>query len=354
VKYLAELYNYQLVSTGTLLDTLYMLVTLGHPQGLPHPDHPSPLDPPQDFFRVRLICTILDTVRPYFVSGNAAKRMDQFLVYFQLYLICRETDAMPLDVSFLLEDTFQGLRPQLKRMETFGEAEIAVHELEKQAHILVDGEIQESDIRISSAVKSPRDEVVDEFEESAAGHDEDGDSEEDDDEDDDDEDSTDEEEETSSTDIAQTLPGPSAEEEQAFMQEFHRVLGESLESRRMEKKAVVLDVPIPMSLKSNVGSATASMEGVQFTLLAKKKSKQTTRAIDVPLESALAQSTLAKQDEQRIMDEQLKRRVVVLGSNILENGDQVTVAPSKTPSDGLSDSNTGAQGQRNLRAHPRK
>jgi len=79
VKFLAELYNYRLVDSGVIFRVLYSFVTFGT-----RPDQTSNLDPPDHLLRIRLVCTILDTCGIYFNSGNNKKKLDYFLVYFQV------------------------------------------------------------------------------------------------------------------------------------------------------------------------------------------------------------------------------------------------------------------------------
>lgn len=45
---------------------------------------PSVLDPPECLFRVRLVCTLLDTCGQYFDRGSSKKKLDCFLTYFQV------------------------------------------------------------------------------------------------------------------------------------------------------------------------------------------------------------------------------------------------------------------------------
>lgn len=45
----------------------------------------------------------------------------------------------------------------------------------------------------------------------------------------------------------------SKEEEEEFEREFSRMMNESMESRKFEKKTAVLDVPIPMNLRGAQG-----------------------------------------------------------------------------------------------------
>lgn len=42
------------------------------------------LDPPEHLFRIRLVCTLLDTCGQYFDRGTSKKRLDCFLQYFQV------------------------------------------------------------------------------------------------------------------------------------------------------------------------------------------------------------------------------------------------------------------------------
>merc|ERR1712062_405388 len=78
------------------------------------------LDPPDDCFRIRLVCTLLDTCGKYFDRGSTKKRLDRFLLYFQKYYLSKE--YIPLDVEFMICDTFDAIRPKLKRYMTFSEA----------------------------------------------------------------------------------------------------------------------------------------------------------------------------------------------------------------------------------------
>ena len=100
VKYLGELYNYKMLDSPVIFDTMYRIVTFGHGKlnhkgtifsltsstanGTPTPDRMNPLDTPDDFFRVRLICTVLDTCGTCFERGPAKKKLDFFLTFLQV------------------------------------------------------------------------------------------------------------------------------------------------------------------------------------------------------------------------------------------------------------------------------
>jgi regulator of nonsense transcripts 2 len=59
------------------------------------------LDPPEDFFRIRLIITLLETCGHYFDHGSSKKKLDRFLMHFQRYILSK--GALPLDVEFDLQ-----------------------------------------------------------------------------------------------------------------------------------------------------------------------------------------------------------------------------------------------------------
>ncbi|KAK5703489.1 mRNA decay protein, partial [Elasticomyces elasticus] len=73
VKYLGELYNYKMIDSPVVFDTLYRIITFGYEGGTPIPGKLNPLDLPDDFFRIRLVCTLLDTCGHCFDRGSARK-----------------------------------------------------------------------------------------------------------------------------------------------------------------------------------------------------------------------------------------------------------------------------------------
>ena len=56
------------------------------------------LDPPEDFFRIRMIITLLQTCGHYFDRGYSKRKLDRFLLYFQRYVLNK--GPLPLDVEF--------------------------------------------------------------------------------------------------------------------------------------------------------------------------------------------------------------------------------------------------------------
>ncbi|CAG8474585.1 970_t:CDS:10 [Diversispora eburnea] len=291
VKYLGELYNYRMVDSPVIFDTLYSIVTLGHDYGRSSPNRINPLDPPNDFFRVRLCCTLLDTCGMCFDRGSSKKRLDDFLIFFQMYILTKQ--KMPMDVEFMVSDLFEILRPKMVLFKTYEEAAEEVD----QKLLLNQKALQDA----GGSMKG-QDETLDESEvgEEEGSYDEQVESEEIDKGDEDDE------------LIVHTNRQDkiTLKEDEEFEREFSKMMSESMESRKYERKPAILDVAIPMHLKG-MDRTTGHVDGsVAFTLLTKKGNKQQMKTMEVPAESALAVNTRTKQEAEREEQQQLKKLVL--------------------------------------------
>ena len=120
MKFLAECYNYKVIHTDTLFYLLYRLINWD--LYLNAPDRAlEKLDDPQDCFRVRLVCTLLDSLGKFFAKGKRRLLMDRFLIFFQRYLFTKSYILM--DLEFMLLDTFDTLRPRnFPKVETIEQA----------------------------------------------------------------------------------------------------------------------------------------------------------------------------------------------------------------------------------------
>ncbi len=99
-KFLGELYNYRMVESAVIFRTLFSFIYFGINQD----GSPSSLDPPEHLFRIRLVCTLLDTCGQYFDRGSSKRKLDCFLIYFQarLLLMHLESLALVLDSQSLI------------------------------------------------------------------------------------------------------------------------------------------------------------------------------------------------------------------------------------------------------------
>ncbi|CAD7963839.1 unnamed protein product [Amoebophrya sp. A25] len=68
-----------------------------------HPEHVG--DDPQDYFRLKLICILLDTIGHYFVKGAAKVKMQRFVLFFRRYFACKAD--IPVRVANAVDDTLE-------------------------------------------------------------------------------------------------------------------------------------------------------------------------------------------------------------------------------------------------------
>ncbi|QIX00784.1 hypothetical protein AMS68_006301 [Peltaster fructicola] len=243
VKYLGELYIYRMVDSTLIFDTLFKLLNHGH-QPYPEPGKICPIDLPDDYFRVRLVCALLETCGVYFEKGPAKKKLDFFLAYFQYYINVK--DPLPMDIDFVIQDTFNMLRPNwtlitadlAEATKTFAaavkqnssdtltsktvpeEAEADIDDLDVDAVNSDDAQLETEDAEDVDSADEALPEPEDDAEDQAESEDE---------------------------HIVVTRPeeyrDPAADAE--FDRELAKLMADSVESRKFERKPV-FDVPLPM------------------------------------------------------------------------------------------------------------
>lgn len=127
VKYLGELYIYRMVDSPVIFDTMYKILTYGHENGTPRPSSTNPLDLPDDYFRIRLACNLIETCGMYFDKGVSKKKFDFFLTFFQVIRVVyiyqrmlivqyyiQTKENIPMDIDFMVRDAYELTRPQWK------------------------------------------------------------------------------------------------------------------------------------------------------------------------------------------------------------------------------------------------
>jgi regulator of nonsense transcripts 2 len=139
VRLLSELFNYASISSQVVFDVMYLILSYGYetdavtasqtlqsfslatasPISLAFmiesifdrkpfdTRRPCDIDAPTDCFRVQLICEMLQACGMYFVRGLSKMKLDDFMVYFQKYLLCKP--ALPSHVEFSVLDMFDNL-----------------------------------------------------------------------------------------------------------------------------------------------------------------------------------------------------------------------------------------------------
>ncbi|PLN79296.1 ARM repeat-containing protein [Aspergillus taichungensis] len=357
VKYLGELYNYKMIDSPVIFDTLYRIVTFGYEGGTPIPGRIQPLDLPDDFFRIRLVCTLLDTCGHCFDRGSAKKKLDFFLTFFQYYMCTK--DPLPMDVDFLVQDTYSVTRPQWKLVTDLEEATKIFGEAVAQNYKTQDteraAEPEEDDADSSSSDEGLEEDVIPEAE--------------------DDQESSDEAEADASgpnneqnedSDFEEEIFVTRQEEERdpqveaEFDREFEKMMSESIDSRKFERKAV-FDIPLPMKRSAREGagaenapepvgppaqSPPAQHNTMAFSLMTKKGNKQQTRKIDMPSDSSFAIAMRTQQQADR--EEQQRIKSLVLNyemSNEPETAESTsdTKRPAVTNNSNKADKSSGGR-----------
>lgn len=341
VKYLGELYNYKMIDSPVIFDTLYRIVTFGHEGGTPIPGKLNPLDLPDDYFRVRLVCTLLDTCGHCFDRGSAKKKLDFFLIFFQYYMTTK--DPLPMDIDFLVQDTFTMTRPQWKLVTDLQEATRIFGEAVAQNYKTQDAdrpaEPDEDDAESSSSDDGFEDDVMPEVDEDGESSDEaeasgpnveqNGDS--------------DSEDEQIFVTRQEEERDPEAEAE--FDREFEKMMADSMDSRKFERKAV-FDIPLPMKRVARDAAGENAPENPQpqpstmaFSLMTKKGNKQQTRTIDLPSDSSFAVAMRSQQQADR--EEQQRIKSLVLNYEMSNETDPTEALEKRSPRDTRVDKSGG-------------
>ncbi|TFK53931.1 transcription factor [Heliocybe sulcata] len=309
MRYLGELYIYRLFSSSIVFDTFWTLVTFGHPEGRPLPRQPCPLDMPDDFFRIRLVCTLLDTCGMCFDRGSQKRKLDNFLTFFQYYMLCKE--PLPMDVEFMVTDSIEAVRPETKLYKGIEEAATAVDEMFsavfKKAGLTTGGGEDSGDDSGDEDGRPDQNEDDGDDEQAAPVSPVD--------------DRAPSPETVLTASISQENVGPTEEEDSDFAKELAKMLlDSSAEAKKVDRRTAqtLWDSSIlPPAVRRRRGDETngdaSDLEDqglMKFTLVTKKGNKPQARSLAVPSESALAVQTRSAQLQDKVEQQQLKRLVL--------------------------------------------
>ncbi|XP_075455597.1 regulator of nonsense transcripts 2 isoform X2 [Ascaphus truei] len=351
-KFLGELYNYRMVESAVIFRTLYSFTSFGvNPDG-----SASPLDPPEHLFRLRLVCTILDTCGQYFDRGSSKRKLDCFLVYFQRYVWWKKsldvwtTDhPFPIDIDYMISDTLELLRPKMKLSTSLNEAVRQVQDLEREfliklglmndkdsKHSMSEGENledydddeEEEETGIETEEQSGNESEMNEHEEVDASENEEDEREEEEEENTDYLTDSNKENETDEENNDVMIKGGGIKhvqcaEDEDFIQALDKMMLENLQQRSGESvKVHPLDVAIPLHLKSQLkkGPWSGSGEGdsesgdtMPFVMLTRRGNKQQFKILNVPMSSQLAANHWNQQQAEQ--EERMRMKKLTLDIN---------------------------------------
>lgn len=273
-KLLGELYNYRMIESNIIFNTLYLAVSFGQ-----FPDGTNPIDLPPDMMRIRLILTILETCGQYFEKGSLKKKCDIFLLFFQKYLFTK-VQPLPIDVDYSIQDTLESIRPNITMYASAAEVDEAIAEISPQLKTMLGSQEAE--------------------EETATEEDEDTETE---------GDKTPEEDLDEEVKVNKKLEVVKCEEDDEFLAELEKTMSSELTGRLNTSHRVnSSDLALPM----NRGFKGHKVDGnkMQFSVLLKKGSKQQFKKMDIPLESEFASNLFDKQKAALREREEMKRLVL--------------------------------------------
>ncbi|KFK36817.1 hypothetical protein AALP_AA4G175200 [Arabis alpina] len=352
MRFLGELYNYEHVDSSVIFETLYLTLLYGHDTS-----EKEVLDPPEDFFRIRMVIILLETCGHYFDRGSSKKRLDQFLIHFQRYILSK--GHLPLDIEFDLQDLFANLRPNMIRHATIDEVNGAILQLEEREHASsavsierysdskplsrsssgvvssngkstakdigengeAHGDESDSDSGSGSVVRDGQNEELDDGNHERGSESDDGDDYEDGDGPGSDDDGF---------RVRQKVVTVDPEEQADFDQELKALLQESMEQRKLELRGrPALNMTIPMSVFEGSGKdhhhfgrvidengeevlddENGERREVQVKVLVKRGNKQQTKQMLIPSDCALVQSTKQKEAADLEEKQDIKRLVL--------------------------------------------
>ncbi|KAI2618797.1 ARM repeat-containing protein [Hypoxylon sp. NC1633] len=331
VKYLGELYNYRMLEHPVIFDTMYKIMTFGY-GGAPIPGRLNAFDLPDDYFRIRLVATMLETCGMFFNRGAAGKKLDYFLSFLQYYIYTKQ--PLPMDIEFIVQDTFSLTRPQWKLATTLDEAtkafQLAVAQDQKNSGLDKSADQDEASSGTSSDDEGgdgdgdgDGDIVLPE----ADGDDDSELGEEDDTEDIENQPQSPQDFESEEEAIVVTRKAEEVdpEDEADFEREYAKMMTESLESRKFDRKPL-FDVPLPVRSKTRDVSSTTDNDNANgesasstmaFSLLTKKGNRQQTRTVALPSDSTFAVAMKTQQQAER--EEQQRIKNLVLNYDLRES-----------------------------------
>ncbi|KAJ3021095.1 UNVERIFIED_CONTAM: hypothetical protein HDU68_009800 [Siphonaria sp. JEL0065] len=331
VRFLGEMYNYRLIDSGVVFDTLYVLLRFGYENQFPEPGVFCSLDAPHDFFRVRLCCVLLETCGQCFDRGILAQKLDEFLAFLQVYL--HSKPRLSMDVEFLMEELFDLLRPKQILCKSYDEA-VDAFNLLVMKHITQDPASVQAANAFTERFVENSDEEEDEWGVAPANaHAGSGDEEDAEVDEEQQQANASQEEDENEEEVVVHMPEQEvdAEFEVEFDKEFSKMMQDSLESRKFEKKAqAVFDVAIPVKRGVVFQQADSGPpEGVVFSFLTKKGNKPQMKAVELPQDSSFVVKT--KQVKEAELEEKKQLKKLVLSYDDRADDDENNAAAPQKP-----------------------
>lgn len=256
IRFLAELYNFTVINTDIIFTVLNVLADCNDECKYP--------DPEDDAFRIRMVCTLLDTCSKHFEKGGKKAKLDVFLKQFQRYILSKS--YVSLDLEFMILDTFEIIRPDMKLYKTYEEADEECKKIPSGESHMEGGE--EKRERYDDGQDEYREYEKEGNEGQYQYIEEDG------------------------------KDYDRGEKETKFEDELNSVLEESLkEAKKQGASKKIGDIPVPVIKKDS----EEGKEGNKFNFILKKGAKPIVRKLEIPKDSKLAIANKKRMNEDDVL-----------------------------------------------------
>ncbi|XP_048488261.1 regulator of nonsense transcripts 2 [Plutella xylostella] len=309
VRYLGELYNYKLLDSRDVFNVLYSFITFGvtNEHGVV-----SPLDPPDNVFRIRLVCALLETCGAYFNSGSSKKRLDYFLVFFQNYYWFKQSDPywteenkFPIYVKYIYQECLLSLRPKLTLFTSWQQCKDAIEDLRQSLYPDL-GEDDNYDDQGDDSMNEGLDTIIESDDETDNPNLPDESS---------DDDMMTENTVNEDNDAVDEMndeprrPAAKPVEDVEFESQFERMVLENIAERQRENRPQQRDIAVPMTCRQTTKKTYEQLlqgkDDVEFVLMVRKGTKPQYKSFSAPPELASNLQTQALADKQEM--ERVKR-----------------------------------------------
>lgn len=396
IKLLGELYNYRLVDSNIVFDALYHLIGFGGPTmhragnfatahrvieralavrrsaaglgsiseeadekssgGMQLPpvicDPMHPVEQPWDFFRIKLVCVMLETCGHFFDRGAGKQKLDRFLQFFIRYVLTK--GDLPMRISYMVSDMMERLRPKMTVASELAPVDKAILKLLQSERDSLDLSKEVDDDAVVGGDKGDDDDDDEEEDSSESSSESDSDSSGESGESEDSGSSSDSEAEAEEARRAgaarrdrqdynrggatgQQSSRPKHSEDDEFDKEIQNMLIESLEKEKVRnvnlRTSDELLAPPPPAVKSDSSKPPGG-----FQLMQRKPGagKTIMRSIAIPEDSKLARvSALAAAPDDSKEKEELKRYIIqydrmnAVAGGIGQGSVQIQLRPGK-------------------------
>lgn len=154
IKLLGECFNYQIIEFEQLMEILYLLIHFSHritednkeylnlnnvtppPIVQYHPMITSLIDPPEDAFRVVLVCEILTTIQEYIKHADYSEIFNIYSLYCQRYILSKK--LITIDIQWQLNDSFYTYFPEINKFDSMDKIELALSNIENTTADIVE------------------------------------------------------------------------------------------------------------------------------------------------------------------------------------------------------------------------